>query len=211
MTERPPEDEKKVVNQTNRGSGTFVGGNVLGNIVNLFMPSHRRPSPHSGNRAAPPEDDYDDITFNLLGCVIIGMVSGTGLMYCIRGVPFTDTAPAPDLAKRLVGGVLFFLLFVGCVAAFLARTAQGFELWAGRCADLAVDTRVRLLAYLPASLTQVMASAALVTATIAAFFALLFGWGEFGRSVQERAHIARDNAAMHAERARAAIRGIEGH
>ncbi|MEW1690143.1 hypothetical protein ACIQOF_16275 [Streptomyces sp. NPDC091265] len=208
MTEHLPKAEKKVVNQTNRGSGTFVGGNVLGNIVNLFMPSHRRPSPSSENRAAPPDGDYDDITFNLVGCIIIGIISGTGLMYCIRGLPFADASPAPGLTKRLVGGVLFFLLFVGCVAAFLARAAQGFDLWAGRCADLAVDTRVRLLAYLPAGLTRFMASAALVTATMAAFFALLFGWGEFGRNIQERAHLARDNAAMHAARARAAVRAM---
>lgn len=207
MTEHSPEEQKKVVNQTNRGSGTFVGGNVIGNIVNLFMPAQRRHPAPDGNRPGIPDDDYADITSPLFASGFLGVTSGAGVFYnTIRGVAIGG-GPVPDPLKRWVGGFLFAAIFFACVAVFLARAAQGFELWAGRCADLAVDTRVRVLAYLPASMARITASASSVTATVAAFVALLYGWGEFGRGIQDRAHIARDNAAIHVARARAATRG----
>ncbi|WP_307711182.1 hypothetical protein [Streptomyces sp. V1I6] len=90
------------------------------------------------------------------------------------------------------------------IAVFLARAAQVLEVWSGRSADIAVETQVRILAYLPASLARSLAAFSSATATLAALLAALFAWGDFGASVQERANIARDTAAINAVRARAA-------
>lgn len=204
MTERAPEDHKKVVNQTNRGPGTFVGGNFFGNIVNNFPPSHRRSSPNRENRSGPPDDDYDGIGTPLVVSLLLTAACSAGFFrLAIQGEPLGGEKHAGWL-ERSGGGLLFAALLFAAVAVFLARAAQGFELWAGRCADLAVETHVRIFAYPPASMARLLATAAFATATGAAFIAMFFGWSEFGTSIQERAHIARDNAAANGARARAA-------
>ncbi|MFJ6423905.1 hypothetical protein [Streptomyces hydrogenans] len=109
------------------------------------------------------------------------------------------------VADRVIG-FLFILAFFACVAAFLARAAQGLELWAQQTADITVETRVRTLAHLPASMTRTLATVVTATATTAALLAAFYAWGRFGSLVQERANTARDNAAAHAARARAATR-----
>lgn len=206
MAESPCEDQKKVVNQTNRGSGTFVAGNVLGNIVNFFVPTQRRrpPAVTRSESDGPADDDYHDIIGPLLASIFLAFIAGTAVLYCFRGEPLSGTGPAPGLLRRLVVGFAFAYGLVACVAVFFARVAQGLELWTGRCADTAMQTRVRFVAYLPASMARVMASACSVSATMAALVAIFYGWGDFGGSIQERAHMARDNAAVHAARARAA-------
>ncbi|MCX4783072.1 hypothetical protein [Streptomyces sp. NBC_01264] len=193
------------MNQTNHGSGTFVAGNVLGSIVNLFMPAQRRarPAPPSGPEVA--EDDYDDISGSLFGSAFLAAVSGQVVSYCVRGLPLFGTGPTPGLPTRFLAGFAFAYAFFACVAMFLARAAQGLEVWAGRCADIAVQTRVRPLAQLPASVARILAPASSGTATTAALVATFYAWGDFGGSVQERAYLARDGAAMNAARARAAV------
>ncbi|MFD4589162.1 hypothetical protein [Streptomyces rubiginosohelvolus] len=206
MTERPPEDREKVVNQTNRGPGTFVGGNFYGRIVNVFTPSHRRSSPDGAVRSGPSDDDYDNIGMALLVSLVLVVICGAGILrLAIQGDPL-DGAKPPGWLERIAGGLLFTALFFAAVAVFLARAAQGFELWAGRCADLAVETHVRIFAYPPAGVARLLATAAFATATAAAFIAMFFGWGEFGTTIQDRAHIARDNAALNGARAQAATR-----
>lgn len=98
-------------------------------------------------------------------------------------------------------------LLLAAVAVCLARAAQGFELRAGRCADLAVENHARAFAYLPAGMARLLATACSVTASMAAFFAMFYRWSTFGATIQERAHIARGNAAVDAARTRAAARG----
>ncbi|MFE1962000.1 hypothetical protein [Streptomyces sp. NPDC059479] len=206
MTEHPPE-ERKVVNQTNSGPGTFVGGNVFGHVFNFFVPvQRRRPSagPKGQTSRGVPDDDYDDIFFNLLGAVVLGSTFATGVVYCVRGLPLARNSPAPEGLERWVVGFLFVVAFFACVAAFLARVAQGVELWAERCADITVETQVRVLVHLPAGMTRALAALASVTATTAALLAVFYAWGGFGTRVQERANIARDNAATQAARACAA-------
>ncbi|MFD8736563.1 hypothetical protein ACFV06_16840 [Streptomyces sp. NPDC059618] len=194
------------MNQANHGSGTFVGGNVLGSIVNLFLPAQRRsrPTPINGNDVA--ENDYEDISESLIGAVFLAALSGTAVVYSIRGLPFSGTGPPPGIAARLAAGITFTYAFFACVAAFIARAAQGLEVWAGRCADIAVHTRSRVLTHLPAGMARVLAATSSGMATTAALVAVFYGWGDFGGSVQERAYLARDNAAMNAARARAATR-----
>ncbi|MFD3993842.1 hypothetical protein [Streptomyces sp. NPDC058583] len=109
--------------------------------------------------------------------------------------------------ERAAEGFLVVALLLAAVAACLARAAQGFELWAGQYADLAVETRARVFAYPPAGMALLLATACSVTASMAAFVAMFFGWSTFGAIIQERAHIARGNAAVNAARARAAARG----
>lgn len=207
MTEHPPED-KKVVNQTNSGPGTFVGGNVIGNIINYFAPTHRpRPSadPAQQGDRGPIEGDYDDIGASLLGAAFLGFMCAGATVYCVRGLPFADNAPAPDALQRWIAGMLFIVGFFACVAAFLARAAQGLELWAWRCADITVDMRIQLLAHLPAGMARGLSALSSAAATTAALVAVFYAWGGFGTSIQERAYIARDNAAAQAARARAAM------
>ncbi len=109
--------------------------------------------------------------------------------------------------ERAAEGFLVVALFLEAVAACLARAAQGFELWAGQCADLAVETRARVFAYPPAAMARLLATTCSVTASMAAFVAVFFGWSTFGAVIQERAHIARGSAAVNAARARAAVQG----
>ncbi|WP_445270354.1 hypothetical protein [Streptomyces sp. DSM 41634] len=195
------------MNQTNRGSGTFVGGNVIGNIVNLFVPSQRRRSlaqaeGRTGSGLA--EDDYDDVFGPMFMSLILAAGAGRGgLSYSVHGLPLGD-GPAPDWWKRWAAGFFFAGMLLASIAVFLARVAQVFELWSGRSADIAVETQVRVLAYLPAGLARTLATFASATATVAALLAALFAWGDFGASVQERANIARDTASVNAARARAA-------
>ncbi|WP_322871097.1 hypothetical protein [Streptomyces goshikiensis] len=206
MTDQPPETEQRVVNQTNHGSGTFVAGNVLGSIVNLFIPAQRRSRPTSTTPTDAPQDDYEDISESLVGAVFLAAISGTAIVYCIRGLPFSGTGPTPGIAERIVVGILFTYAFFACAAAFLARTAQGLEVWAGRCADITVQTRGGMTARLPAGMARALAATSSGVATTAALVAVFYGWAGFGASVQERAYLARDNAAMNASRARAAAR-----
>lgn len=193
-----------MVNQTNRGSGTFVAGNVFGSVVNLFVSSQRQRPPASSGSCDNPQDDYAEVTWQMFGAFLLGVMSGAGLLYMILGLPLSGTGPAPGLTTRLIAGFLFAACFFACVAAFAARAAQGLEMWAGRCADTAHHTSVRILARLPAGMARALAGASSVAATLAILVAAFYGWGEFGATVQERARIARDNAALNAARARAA-------
>ncbi|MBD2835264.1 hypothetical protein ID871_32815 [Streptomyces pratensis] len=106
MTEHLPQEEK-VVNQTNSGPGTFVGGNVFGHIYNFFVPAQRqRPSstPAGQDSRAVGEGDYDDIFGSLFGAVFLGGTFAGGLVYAARGLPFAKDAPAPDVLERLAMG-----------------------------------------------------------------------------------------------------------
>ncbi|MFK0227352.1 hypothetical protein ACIQUL_16470 [Streptomyces sp. NPDC090303] len=208
MTEQSPKEPKKTVNQTNTGPGTFVNGNVFGNILNIFATSHRqRPSKSApGDRDLIPDDDYDDVGFWLL--VSAFLVTGFAVG-CVRVVIQGERIGGDrggEWWERAAEGCLVVSLLLAAVAACLARAAQGLELWAGQCADLAVETRTRVFAYPPAGMARLLATACSATASIAAFVAMFFGWSTFGASIQERAHIARDNAAVNAARARAAAR-----
>ncbi|WP_330323297.1 hypothetical protein [Streptomyces anulatus] len=208
MTEHPPE-EKKVVKQTNSGPGTFVGGNVIGNIINYFAPAHRpRPSADPAQRGdrGPIEGDYDDISTSLVGAAFLGFMCASATVYSVRGLPFTDNAPAPAALQGWIAGILFTAGFFACVAAFLARAAQGLELWARSCADITMDMQIKLLAHLPAGMARGLSALSSAAATTAVLLAVFYAWGEFGTSVQERANIARENAAAQAARARAAVR-----
>ncbi|MEU3350957.1 hypothetical protein [Streptomyces sp. NPDC037389] len=204
MTDQPPETETRVVNQTNHGSGTFVAGNVLGSIVNLFIPAQRRSRPTSTNGPDATVDDYERISGSLFVIAFLAAVFGTAVVHCIRGLPFSGAGPTPGIATRLVVGIVFTYAFFACVAAFLARAAQGLEVWAGRCADITVRTRGGILAHLPAGMARALAATSSGVATTAALVAVFYGWGDFGNSVQERAYLARDNAATNASRARSA-------
>ncbi|MGF0164350.1 hypothetical protein OH717_17735 [Streptomyces albidoflavus] len=209
MTEQPSGKSKKIVNQTNNGPGTFVNGNVFGNILNVFATSHRRRSSAAApdDRALIPDDDYEDVGSWLLvsGFLVAGFAVGCARVV-IQGEPLGGDHGG-GWWGRVVDGFIIVALFFAAVAACMARAAQGFELWAGRCADLAVETRTRVFAYPPAGMARLLATACSVTASMAAFVAMFFGWSTFGATIQERAHIARDNAAVNAARARAAAWG----
>ncbi|MBD0422731.1 hypothetical protein H0H10_26870 [Streptomyces sp. TRM S81-3] len=211
MSEHSTGEQKRVVNQTNRGSGTFVAGNVFGSVVNLFVSSQRQRPPASSDGSHNPEDDYKDVTWAMFGAFLLGTMSGAGLLYMIRGLPLSGTGPAPGLTTRFIAGFVFAACFFACVAAFTARAAQGLEMWAGRCADIAHHTNVRFLARLPASMARALAAASSVAATLATLLAAFYGWGEFGATVQERARIARYNAALTAARAQHAATGPQSH
>ncbi|MFJ8079269.1 hypothetical protein ACIQ6Y_01390 [Streptomyces sp. NPDC096205] len=140
----------------------------------------------------------------MFAAVVMGMMSGSGLVYMIRGWPLFDTEPAPSLATRFIAGFMFAVWFFACVAAFLARAAQGLEMWASRCADIADHTSVKILAHLRAGMARALAAASSAAATLATLVAAFYGWGQFGATIQERAHLARVNAGSNAARARVA-------
>ncbi|MGW1839938.1 hypothetical protein [Streptomyces sp. NPDC002067] len=205
MTERPPEVEK-IVNQTNSGPGTFVGGNVFGHIFNFSGPAQRQhPSaaPDDQDSRGAPDDDYDELFPSLFGAAFLGCVCVTGVAFCVLGLSKSRASPAPAL-ERWAFGFLCGVAFFACAATFLARAAQGLELWAARCADITVETRIPALARLPAGMTRALAALASGMATTAALLAAFYAWGGFGTSIQKRANIARDNAATQAARACAA-------
>ncbi|MFC8727523.1 hypothetical protein [Streptomyces bacillaris] len=209
MTEQSPREPKKTVNQTNNGPGTFVNGNVFGNILNIFATSHRqRPSrPTPDDRDLIPGDDYDEVGFGLLVSAFLAAVFAVGFVrVVIQGEPIGGDHGG-GWWERAAEGFFVVAMFFAAVAACLARAAQGLELWAGRCADLAVETHARVFAYPPAGMARLLATACSATASMAAFVAMFFGWSTFGATIQERAHTARDNAAVNAARARAAARG----
>jgi hypothetical protein len=209
VTEQSSEEPKKTVHQTNTGPGTFVNGNVFGNILNIFATSHRRrPSaPTSDNRDLIPDDDYDEVGFGLLISAFLVAVFAIGSVRVVIQGESIGGGHRDGWWERAAEGLFVVALLLAAVAACLARAAQGFELWAGRCADLAVESHARVLAHPPAGMARLLAAVCSVTASMAAFVAMFFGWSTFGATIQERAHIARCNAAVNAARARAAARG----
>ncbi|MFE3606683.1 hypothetical protein [Streptomyces goshikiensis] len=80
MTDQPPNSEKKVTNQTNHSSGTFVAGNVLGSIMDLFAPAQRRSRPTPADGHDVSEDDYEDISGSLFGATFLAVMSGTAIV-----------------------------------------------------------------------------------------------------------------------------------
>ncbi|MEU0715673.1 hypothetical protein ABZ498_00645 [Streptomyces lavendulocolor] len=210
MTEQSAREPKTTVNQTNNGPGTFVNGNVFGSILNVYATSHRRrPSaPAPDDRDLVPDDDYDEVGFRLLVSAFLVAAFAVGCVrVVIQGEPLGGDQGGGEWWKQAAQGFFVVALFLAAVAACLARAAQGFELWADCCADLAVETPARLFAYASTGMARLLATACSATASMAAFVAMFFGWSAFGATIQERAHMARDNAAVNAARARAAARG----
>lgn len=207
MTERSP-DEPEHKSQHNSGSGTFVGRDLIGNIVNIILPPQRR-GPSTPQPGGPPQDealsdDYADIGFTVFTLALLAFVLAGGMVMLATGESYSADGQPPAIAERIALGLLSVYAFFACLAALFARLTQVLELWSEQCADTAAQSRNRLLALTPARMSNAAALGAAATASASAVLASFYGWRPFGREVAERAHLARDKASHHASRARAA-------
>jgi hypothetical protein len=199
--------------QHNHGSGTFVGGDVHGGLWQVILPPYGKRT--SGNPAPTKRqseqndeegDDYGDRLESLLGSAWIAASAGLAVVYAVMGWPWTDHEPTPGIAARIGVGLVAFYVCLAAAAAFFARLAQVFELWSEQCAITAAQSRGRLVARPPASMSRAMAASTAAAALAAEPLASLFGWSSFGGEVAQRAHLARLNAATNAKSARAATK-----
>lgn len=199
--------------QHNHGSGTFVGGDVHGGLWQVFLPPYKKKT--SGNPAPtkpePEQDDeetdeYEGHLASLVAAAWIAATAGLAVVYAVMGWTWTDDAPNPGIAARIGGGLVAVYVCMAAAAAFFARLAQVFELWSEQCAITAVQSRGRLAARPPASMSRAMAALTSAAAVAAELLASLFGWSPFGSEVAQRAHLARLNADANAKSARSATR-----
>ena len=199
--------------QHNHESGTFVGGDVHGGLWQIFLPPYGKKT--SGNPAPTKrrpeqdhdeEDDYEERVESLLGSAWIAASAGLAVVYAVMGWPWADDGPIPSIAARIGGGLVAFYVCLAAAAASFARLAQVFELWSEQCAITAVQSRGRLIARPPASMSRAMAGLTAVAACAAELLASLYGWSSYGGEVSQRAHLARLNAAANAKSARAAAK-----
>lgn len=199
--------------QHNHGSGTFVGGDVHGGFWQVFVPPYRKnPSSKSESTKRRPElddeegDDYEDRLASLLGAAWIAASAGLAVVYAVMGWPWADHGPTPGIGARIGGGLVAFYACLAAAAAFLARLAQVFEVWSEQCAITATQSRGRLVARPPASMSRATAGLAAAAAVAAELLASLYGWSSYGGEVSQRAHLARLNAAANAKSAHAATK-----
>ncbi|MFF1447482.1 hypothetical protein ACFVYF_04885 [Streptomyces sp. NPDC058274] len=199
--------------QHNHGSGTFVGGDVHGGLWQVFLPPYGKKT--SGNPAPTKrqpeqddedEDDYEGVLGSLIVAAWVSAAAGLAVVYAVMGWPWTDHEPAPGIAARIGGGLVAFYACLAAAAAFFARLAQVFELWSEQCAITAAQSRGRLVARPPASMSRTMAGLTAAAAVAAELLASLYGWSSYGGEVSQRAHLARLNAAANANSARAAAK-----
>jgi hypothetical protein len=188
--------------QHNHGSGTFVGGDVHGGFWQVFLtPSKKKASgdpPPSDRRPEQDDeesDDYEHRIASLIGSAWLAAAGGMAVVYAVMGRSWTDDAPAPGTAGRIGVGLVALYICLAATAAFFARLAQVFELWSEQCAITAVQSRGRMVARPPASMSRAMAAMAAAAAVAAELLASLFGWSSFGSAVAQRARLAQLNAA----------------
>ncbi|WP_141666099.1 hypothetical protein [Streptomyces hirsutus] len=200
--------------QHNHGSGTFVGGDVHGGLWQVFLPPYGKKATSSDpdpTKRQPEQDDeevddYEGRMGYLMVSAWLAASAGLAVVYAVMGRPWTDHAPTPSIAARIGVGLVAFYLCLAMAAAFFARLAQVFELWSEQCAITATQSRGRLVARPPASMSRAMAGFTAAAAVAAELLASLFGWSSFGGKVAQRAHLARLNAATNAKSARAATK-----
>ncbi|MFD4477167.1 hypothetical protein ACFWPU_13780 [Streptomyces sp. NPDC058471] len=201
--------------QHNHGSGTFVGGDVHGDLWQVFPPPCGKKTP--GNPAPmkrqfeqddedEDEDDYEGVLEPLIGAAWIAASAGLAVVYAVMGWPWTDHDPAPGIAARIGGGLLASYACLAAAAAFFARLAQVFEVWSEQCAITAAQSRGRFVAGPPASMSRAMAGMTASAAVAAELLASLYGWSSYGGEVSQRAHLARRSAAANAKSAHAATK-----
>lgn len=203
--------------QHNRGSGTFVGGDVHGGFWQIILaPSGKKTSGEPASTKQQPkqddkeeEDDYDGRLEYLLGSAWIAASAGLAVVYSVMGWPWSDEGPPPGIAARIGGGLTSFYICLAAAAACFARLAQVLELWSEQCAIAAARSRGRWVARPPASMCGVMAALTTAAAVAAELLASLFGWSSFGGEVSQRAQVARLNATSNAKSARAATEKYE--
>jgi hypothetical protein len=200
--------------QHNHGSGTFVGGDVHGGLWQVFLPPYGKKATSSDPARAQrrPEqddqdgDDYEGRLASMFVSAWIAASAGLAVVYAVMGRPWTDNEPAPGIAARIGVGLVAFYVCLAVAAAFFARLAQVFELGSEHCAITAAQSRGRLVARPPASMSRALAGLTAMAAVAAELLASLFGWSSFGGKVAQRAHLARLNAASNAKSARAATK-----
>ncbi|MFJ9771984.1 hypothetical protein ACIRVF_12165 [Kitasatospora sp. NPDC101157] len=202
--------------QHNHGSGTFVGGNVHGGLLQIFLPPYGKKgsdAASSGEGAPQPqpqpqsdENDYDGVGGTMLACLIFAPGLGYGSLHEVMGWPLAPGGTVPGVGERIGMGFVFTYVLIALISAFFARLAQFFELWSERCAITASQTRGRLVATPPALMAQFTAAVSAWAAAVAGVLASLYGWSAFGGDVSRRAHAARVNSAANATTARAAAR-----
>jgi hypothetical protein len=191
-----------------------VGGDVHGGLWQVFLPPYGKKT--SGNPAPTTrrseqdddeeEDDYEDRLEALIGSGWIAASAGLAVVYAVMGWPWTDHDPTPGIAERIGGGLVASYICLAAAAAFFARLAQVFEIWSEQCAITATQSRGRLVARPPASMSRALAGLTAAAAVTAELFASLYGWSSYGGGVSQRAHLAHLNAAANANSARAAAR-----
>ncbi|UUU32284.1 hypothetical protein JIX56_21550 [Streptomyces sp. CA-210063] len=199
--------------QHNHGSGTFVGGDVHGGFWQVFLPPYGNktsgnpaPSKRQPEQDDEEEDDYEGVLGSVIVTAWISASAGLAVVYAVMGWPWTDREPAPGIAARIGGGLVAFYACLAAAAAFFARLAQVFELWSEQCAITAAQSRGRLVARPPASMSRAMAGLTAAASVAAELLASLYGWSSYGGQVSQRAHLARLNAAANANSARAATK-----
>ncbi|MFF3328733.1 hypothetical protein ACFYWX_04105 [Streptomyces sp. NPDC002888] len=199
--------------QHNHGSGTFVGGDVHGGFWQVFLPPYGKktsgdlePTRRRPEQDDEEENDYEGILEPMVGSAWIAASAGLAVVYAVAGRPWTDHDPTPGIAARVGVGLVGFYVCLAMAAAFFARLAQVFELWSEQCAITAAQSRGRLVARPPASMSRGMAGLTAGAAVTAELLASLYGWSSFGGEVSQRAHLARLNATANANSARAAAK-----
>lgn len=203
--------------QHNNGPGTFVGGNVTGDIWNVFLQPEEKGRP----TGLPPDNqrpdgvdnqanDYEDIASPMFLSFLLGASSCMALVHAVMGWPWDNDSSPPGIVQRLAWGFASMCLLLACSAVFLARMAQAFELWSKQCADSASESQGRLTARPHAFMARAAATVSVAAASIAEMAASLYGWRSFGGEISRRARVASLNAATSARTARNAARPLAG-
>ncbi|MEU0060414.1 hypothetical protein [Streptomyces sp. NPDC006334] len=219
MSTTPP-NEPSTTEQRNDGSGTFVGRDLIGNVVNqvrnVFIRSGHsvgQPTGGPGSARRPTGAEHDDLEeetprIRFLATLFLAYVAVYGMRRIIRGEPLAGDGPTPSLAIQTFW--LFFLGggFVACVGYALACLAELLADWAQSAADSAVSNAPR---HLLAARTNTVFACGLArssgaSAAAASVIALVFGWCPLGHIISTRAHHASDLAYEAVAAARAATR-----
>ncbi|WP_152617557.1 hypothetical protein [Phaeacidiphilus oryzae] len=200
--------------QHNTGPGTFVNGNVEGGIRNLFFlaPGRTRDpgrsQPSGSNHPKEPNEEQDSPGACLGEALFIGMFPASLIAYAFDLFPIQGFSEHPSIVERVACGSLGSFLLLMCSACAFARMTQIFAMWARRAADSAKSNapNYRLVATANAKTSDVAASLAHISAAIASFIAILFGWFSLGGTVSARAHKASAQATASAAEAWSQVR-----
>ncbi|MFB6948681.1 hypothetical protein ACFCXP_03500 [Streptomyces niveus] len=219
MNEVPPDGP--VRNQRNTGSGTFIGRDLIGNVLNIFFRSRYEKTAHVGRRKSiddsgdGAEDEVTEETprVRFLLTAGLGYLAAYAARACAVGVsPIGDGALDASMAGRIFYTGFWVFVLVACVGYAFSCLAEILADWADSAAESAVSNAAqwRIVATINSMWAHAIARASGGSAALASVIALVLGWCPLGHAISSRAHNASRNADIAAVEARAAVRGHEG-
>lgn len=216
-----PSDEPLVRNQRNTGSGTFVGRDLIGNVLNVFLRSRYEKAANVVRRDLvhePGGDGGDEVAeetprVRFLLTAGLGYLAAYAAWACAVGVtPFGEARLDASLVSRIFYAGFWVFVLVACVGYAFSCLAEILADWADSAAESAVSNAAqwRIVATMNSMWAQVIARASGGSAAMASVISLVLGWCPLGHAISSRAHNASRNADIAAVEARAAVRGREG-